>query len=72
MLELKYAPSGKEFQEDAKKYVVNMLGNKRKLHKKNGCLHSCYYSKYYDFNTVNEAEASGIHFLKCQLCFKED
>ena len=71
MLELKYAPSGKEFQEDAKKYVINMLGKKRKLHKKNGCHYSRCYSEYYDFDTVNEAEVSGINFLKCQLCFKD-
>ncbi|MBO5339148.1 MAG: hypothetical protein J6A96_05550 [Clostridia bacterium] len=71
MLELKHASNGKEFQKNAKEYVINMLGNKRKLHKKNGCYYSKCYCKYYDFNTISEAENSGIDFLKCKICFKE-
>ena len=37
MLELKHATNGTQFQKEAKEYVINMLGNKQKLHKKNYC-----------------------------------
>ena len=71
MLELKYASNGKSFQKDAKKYVINMLGNRQKLHIKNCCPHAICFSKYYDFDTLKEAEKCGVEFTKCKLCFKE-
>ena len=71
MLKLKYAVNGMQFQKEAKKYVINMLGNKRKLHIKNGCQFSEYYIKYYDFDSLDEISASGLEFTHCELCFKE-
>lgn len=71
MPELKYATNGTQFQKEAKEYVINMLGNKQKLHKKNCCQYSKYYAEYYDFDTVEEANASGLKFTPCRLCFKE-
>lgn len=69
---MKYAASGPEFQRDAKEYVINMLGGKRKLHKKNGCQFSKCYSKYYDFDTKEDAYASDIAFTPCEICFPEN
>ncbi len=71
MLKLKYATNGAQFQKEAKKYVINMLGNKQKLHKKNCCQYSKCYDKYYDFDTLEEVNKCGIEFTKCKLCFKE-
>ena len=72
MPEMKYATTGPEFQRDAKEYVINMLGGKRKLHKKNGCQYSRCYAKYYDFDTKEEAYASGVEFTTCGLCFRNE
>ena len=55
MLKLKYATNGTQFQKEAKEYVINMLGNKQKLHKKNCCQYSKFYAEYYDFDTLEEA-----------------
>ena len=66
---IKYAKNGKEFQENSKDYVINMLGNKRKLHKKNGCYFSHVFAKYCDFKTYDEAKNSGISHTDCELCF---
>ena len=52
---IKYAKNASDFQENAKDYVINMLGNRRKLHKKNGCPHSRMFDKYYDFDTYEDA-----------------
>ena len=71
MLKLKYATNGTQFQKGAKEYVINMLGNKQKLHKKNCCQYSKFYAEYYDFDTVEEANASGLKFTPCELYFKE-
>lgn len=68
---LKLATTGEQFQNDAKDYIINMLGGKRKLHKKNCCHYSYFYAKYYDFETEEEAYASGIEFTTCGLCFKK-
>ena len=72
MLKLKNATNGTQFQKEAKEYVINMLGNKQKLHIKNGCPHAKCFSKYYDFDTLKEAEKCGVEFTKCKLCFKGD
>ena len=66
---IKQAISNNEYQRFAKDYVINMLGKKRKLHRKNGCHFSRHYSKYYDFDSIEEAEASGVAYTKCELCF---
>lgn len=71
MPEIKHATTGLEFQTDAKEYVINMLSGARKLHKKNGCHYSTFSAEYYDFDTKEEAYASGIEFTHCGLCFKE-
>ena len=68
---LKTAENGEDFQKNAKQYVVNMLSNARTLHKKNGCYYARYLTKYYDFETLKDAEGSGIECLKCKKCFKE-
>jgi len=68
MPEMKYATTGPEFQRDAKEYVVNMLGGKRKLHKKNGCQHASFFAEYYDFDSKEDADESGIEFTICGHC----
>lgn len=70
MLILKYATNGTQFQKEAKEYVINMLGNKQKLHKKNCCQYSKFYAEYYDFDTLEEVKNCGFEFTKCKLCFK--
>ena len=72
MLNLKYATNGTQFQKEAKEYVINMLGNKQKLHKKSCCQYSKDYAEYYDFDTLEEAKNYGIEFTKYKLCFKGD
>ena len=67
---LKTATNGAQFQRNAKKYVINMLGKKRKLHKKNGCYYAKCFSEYYDFDSFEEARASGLEFTQCRKCFK--
>lgn len=71
MAETKIAHTGIEFQNDAKKYVINMVGGKRKLHIKNckSCPHSGCHYEYYDFDSYEEVMASGIAFTKCGHCF---
>ena len=68
----KIAHNGGDFQNDAKKYVINMVSGTRKLHIKNSknCPHSRYVYEYYDFDSFEEATASGIAFTKCGNCFK--
>lgn len=60
-----------DFQKEAKEYVINMLGKRRKLHKKNGCQFSFIYHEYYDFDSVEEAEQSGIAYTLCEVCFPD-
>lgn len=69
---LKHATGNNDYQRFAKEYVINMLGKKRKLHRKNGCQYSKHYSKYYDFDSIEEAEASGVAHTKCELCFPSE
>lgn len=68
---LKTATNGEQFMSEAKDYVINMLSGSRKLHKKNCCKYSEFYAEYYDFDTKEEAYASGIEFTTCGLCFKK-
>lgn len=72
MPDLKTANRVDEFRREAKKYVINMLGKKRKLHIYNGCCHSKCLFEYYTFETFEEVEASGIEFTKCRICFPEE
>ena len=61
------------FQQEAQKYVVNMIrGSKRTLHIKNTscCPWSKFMQKYVDFNTLNDVKSSGIEFEPCKKCFK--
>lgn len=62
---------GKYYESEAKEYVINMTSNARTLHRKNGCYYSHHLSKYYDFDTLEEAEQSKVEFLKCKICFGE-
>ncbi len=68
---LKEATHGGVFQKEAKAYFINMLSSSQKLHKKGckSCPHSNYSSKYYDFDTLEEAENSGIEYTHCRNCF---
>ena len=68
---LKVAECEEDFRCNAKQYVINMLSNARTLHIKNGCYHARCIAKYYDFDTLEAAEESGLEFLKCKNCFKE-
>lgn len=68
---LKTTTNGEQFRREAKNYVINMLEEKRTLHKKGCCQFSGFYAKYYDFDTEEDATASGIAFTPCELCFKE-
>lgn len=68
---LKTATNDEQFKREAKDYVINMLSGSRKLHKKNCCKYSRFYAEYYDFDTIEEAYASGIEFTTCGLCFKK-
>lgn len=68
---LKTATNAEQFRREAKDYVINMLGGKRKLHKKCGCPQSQTCYEYYDFDTPEEAYASGVEFTTCGLCFKK-
>lgn len=64
-----------DFQNNAKSFVINMVrGSKRTLHIKNKdcCQWSNFIQEYVDFDTEEEAEASGIDYIKCQNCFKEE
>ena len=72
MSALKHATGNNDFQQFAKEYVINMLGKKRKLHRKNGCQYSKHYSKYYDFDSIEEAEAIGVAHTVCELCFSPE
>ena len=67
---LKTAKTGEEFRHDAKRYVINMLSDARTLHIKGGCYYARHFSKYYDFDTLEEAENSGVEHRKCRNCFK--
>ena len=67
----KISQSVKDFQRDAKKYVINMLrGSSRTLHIKNGCYWGERIHEYIDFDTLEEAESCGVRYEKCKNCFK--
>jgi uncharacterized lipoprotein YehR (DUF1307 family) len=68
-MKIKIANCGEVFQDEAKKYVVNMQGNRRMLHIKNGCYHGEFLYKYIDFDTLEEAEKYPKNFAKCEICF---
>ena len=70
---VKKSACGAEFQNNAKKFVINMVrGSERTLHIKNTkcCPWSEFLHEYVDFDTEEEAKASGIDYVKCQNCFK--
>lgn len=71
MLELKIAHTGEEYQANAKKYVINMTGNKKKLHIKNGCYWAKGFYEYYDFDTLADAKNCGVETTLCEICFGE-
>ncbi len=71
---LKEAEGVEVFRREAKAYVINMLSGSRKLHKKGckSCQYSKCFSKYYDFDTLEEAEKSGVEYTLCGNCFREE
>lgn len=69
---LKISQSGQHFQDHAKQYIINMTSDARKLHRKNGCHFAAWFYKYYDFDSIVEAEASGVAYTKCELCFPQE
>ena len=72
---IKKSANRAEFQNSAKKFVVNMVrGSERTLHIKNKdcCQWSDFIQEYVDFDTDEEAKASGIDYVKCQNCFREE
>ncbi len=70
-MEIKIAHSKKEFDTNAKEYVMNMTKNIRTLHKKNNP--NCYYSKcfyeYVDFDNLEEVKKFPKTYRKCENCF---
>ena len=71
-LQLQKASTGDEFQLIAKKYVINMTRKKKKLHIKNNCPWSRYYSEFYSFDNLAEAKNCGVESTLCEICFKGD
>ena len=70
---IKESKSGNIYQQEARKYVVNMIrGSKKTLHIKNTacCPWSKFMQQYVDFNTLNDVKSSGIEFEPCKKCFK--
>ena len=73
-MEIKKSSGKSDFQANAKKYVINMVrGSKRTMHIKNekSCSWSSFLQEYVDFDSLEEAEASGIAYVECKNCFKE-
>lgn len=70
-MKVKTASSGEQFRREAKKYVINMRGNKKKLHIKNGCHWASFFSEYYDFDSLVEAKNCGVESTLCGNCFKD-
>lgn len=66
---MKKASCGEEYQKMAKEYVVNMVGNRKMLHKKNRCYHSKFLYEYLDFDSFEEAETMFPKVAICQKCF---
>jgi len=64
----------KNFQANAKKYVINMLKSSGRptLHKKDGCYWGKTVQEYVDFDSVDEARENGFDFTKCKICFKKE
>lgn len=65
------ANKAEEYQQDAKKYVVNMKSSKKKLHIKDNP--SCHYShrlnEYVSFDTLEEIKELPFSVHKCDKCF---
>ena len=67
----------KEFDENADNYFVNMLGNRRTLHKTNSkCSHSKYAYAFIPFSSEEEVlryelvHKNATPFHRCSNCFK--
>lgn len=58
-----------EYQENAKKYVVNMCSGKKMLHIKNGCHYSKSLWEYISFDTLEEVDNLPFTVSHCQYCF---
>jgi len=72
-MEIKQAKGRNDFQNDAKKYVINMMTNSRKtLHVKNGCYYAEYLEYYVDFDTLEDVKKSGIKHIECDKCFGKE
>ncbi len=69
-MELKTASNGEQFKKEAKKYVINMRGRKKKLHIKNGCYWASFFTEYYDFDNLSDAKNCGVESTLCEKCFR--
>lgn len=70
-MEIQQAACGKQYQQEAKKYVINMTGKRKKLHIKNGCHWAKFLTKYYSFDTLAEAKNCGVESTLCMNCFRQ-
>lgn len=70
-LEKQYAQSADEYQQTAKKYVINMFKNRKVLHIKNCCYWSSMFSEFYSFDNLSDAKNCGVESTLCKNCFKK-
>ena len=70
-MKLQTALNGKDYQAKAKKYVINMKGNRKKLHIKNGCYWSRFFEEFYSFDNLADAKNCGVETTVCEKCFKK-
>ena len=70
-MEIEKSPTKQHYDENAKRFVLNMKNNSRKLHIKNGCQQSTFLSEYYDFDTLEQVVKSFVSHTRCKRCFTE-
>ena len=72
-MEIKHAQGKDDYQNNAKKYVINMMkGSQKTLHIKNGCYYAESLEYYVDFDTFEEVKKSGVKHIECDNCFGKD
>ena len=74
---IKHSKCGEDFQNDSKKFIVNMTSQKKKLHIKNTqkCDESKFAYDYLDFDDEKSAreffKSYGKDISRCEHCFKD-
>lgn len=58
-----------EYEADAKRFVLNMYQNRKKLHIKNSCYQSRYLFEYVSFDTEQEVNELPFSKTRCEICF---